>query len=58
MQLMKDGWRVLEVWECTLKGREKRPFQDILSDCADFIEGSDSFATIGRDQTVMTDDSV
>lgn len=41
-QLMKDGWRVLEVWECTLKGLEKRPVQDILADCAAFINGSDS----------------
>lgn len=57
VQLIKDNWRVLEIWECTLKGREGRPVQDILSDCVAFIQGSECFAAIGRDQTVIVEDS-
>lgn len=57
VQLIEDNWRVLEIWECTLKGRERRPVQDILSDCVAFIQGSESFAAIGRDQTVIVEDS-
>lgn len=55
--LIGDGWRVLEVWECTLKGRAKRPLPAILSECEAFLLGSLPFASIGRDQTVTVEAS-
>ena len=31
------GWRSGIVWECALKGRSRRPLEDILSECAGWI---------------------
>lgn len=35
--LAAAGWRVLVIWECALKGREKRPLDDILREAAAWI---------------------
>lgn len=44
--LIAQGWRVLTVWECALKGRGKRPLPEVLTACAEFIRGSASDAEI------------
>jgi DNA mismatch endonuclease (patch repair protein) len=51
-QLVDDGWRVADVWECTLKGRERRPLQDVLRECSAFLSGSTTTASVGPAQTV------
>lgn len=44
-----DGWRVLVVWECALKGKKRREFPDVLSDAEAFIrEKRKSFAEIAE----------
>lgn len=55
-QLSASGWRVLEVWECTLKGKERLPLEEVLVRCAAFLDGDSPFASIGRDQTVTVPD--
>jgi DNA mismatch endonuclease (patch repair protein) len=35
--LSQAGWRVLVIWECAIKGREKRPINDVLDEAADWI---------------------
>jgi DNA mismatch endonuclease, patch repair protein len=35
--LLSDGWRVLTVWECSLKGPSRLPLQDVLRGCVAFI---------------------
>jgi DNA mismatch endonuclease (patch repair protein) len=30
-QLKKDGWYILTIWECALKGKTRRPFEDVLA---------------------------
>jgi len=35
--LAAAGWRVLVIWECALKGREKLPLDDVLSESAAWI---------------------
>lgn len=50
--LLALGWRVLEVWECTLKGRNRLPEGEVLARCAAFLESGDGFASIGGDRTV------
>lgn len=52
-KLLTSGWRVLEVWECTLKGRERMPIAEVLERCATFIKGGEAFASIGIDRTVI-----
>lgn len=54
-QLMTLGWRVLEIWECMLKGRTRRPVDEVLDDCVRFLKSDISFASIGTDQTVTID---
>lgn len=56
-QLLDQGWRVLNVWECALKGREKMPLEEALTACATFVDGTDIRTSIGRDQTVTVDAS-
>lgn len=51
-QLLTRRWRVLEVWECTLKGKERMPAGEVLRKCATFIEGDEQFSCVGIDRTV------
>jgi DNA mismatch endonuclease (patch repair protein) len=37
--LRAGGWRVLTVWECSLKGPARQPVPDVLARCAGFIRG-------------------
>ena len=44
------GWRVLVVWECALRGPARRPVEDVLGRCRDFVEGHDeAFAEMAGD---------
>lgn len=36
--LSHSGWRVGKVWECALKGREKRPFEEVVETCARWLQ--------------------
>jgi DNA mismatch endonuclease (patch repair protein) len=40
--LNRAGWRVLTVWECSLKGPVRRPLGDVVDFCIAFV-GSDEF---------------
>jgi len=44
--LKRAGWRVLTVWECSLKGPGRRPLADIMNACVAFIKGNASEADI------------
>jgi DNA mismatch endonuclease (patch repair protein) len=35
--LAAAGWRVLVIWECALKGREKRALEDVLNEASAWI---------------------
>ncbi len=53
--LLQAGWRVLEIWECSLKGPQRQPVEDVISACASFLEGEAQFRSIGGDRTVASD---
>ena len=36
-RLVDSGWRVGEIWECALKGRDRLPMDDILADLSDWL---------------------
>ncbi len=55
-KLLEADWRVLDVWECSLRGRERLNLDDVLKRCADFLEGDMGHASVGVDQTVATDE--
>ena len=50
--LLDAGWRLAEVWECQLKGRERRPAGEVLEELADFLGSDRQRCVIGADQTV------
>lgn len=39
--LLSAGWRVLTVWECSLKGRRRKGAGEVVWICAKFLNGSD-----------------
>jgi DNA mismatch endonuclease (patch repair protein) len=44
--LSKNGWRILTVWECALKGKEKLDFDDMVSTIENWIKGNDESGEI------------
>jgi DNA mismatch endonuclease (patch repair protein) len=40
------GWRVLTVWECSLKGPSRLPLPKVIEKCAAFIRGSERDGTL------------
>jgi DNA mismatch endonuclease (patch repair protein) len=55
-ELREKGWRIGEVWECTLKGRHRAPLNDVIADLDSFLRGDETELVIGRDQRVTTSD--
>lgn len=51
-QLAEAGWRVADIWECTLKGREKLPQEEMLARCTRFLMGNELYVSIGAPSTV------
>ena len=50
--LLANGWRVMSVWECALKGRARRPLDEVLDEVANWLanggtEGSVAGGTDG-----------
>lgn len=39
-QLRRDGWRILVIWECALKGKEKLPLVDVLDQSLEWLQSS------------------
>lgn len=37
--LKTEGWRVITVWECALRGRARRPLDWVVEQCIRFIRG-------------------
>jgi len=44
--LLTDGWRVLTIWECALKGRERVPVDDVLDRAANWLANGPKQGTI------------
>lgn len=51
-RLLEMNWRVLDVWECTLRGKARWPLEDVLTGCIAFLEGDAVSASLGTDRTV------
>jgi DNA mismatch endonuclease, patch repair protein len=56
-QLAEAGWRVADIWECTLKGKEKLPQEEVLARCIRFLTGSEPYVSIGAPSTVPCPDA-
>lgn len=40
-QLLLAGWRILDVWECSLKGRARLGPEEVIERCCRFLNGTD-----------------
>ena len=40
-RLRDEGWRVAEIWECAIRGRDRLPFEAVIDECASWLTGSD-----------------
>lgn len=36
-KLLAEGWRVMTVWECALKGRTRLPLDEVIARCANWL---------------------
>lgn len=44
--LNMNGWRILTIWECALKGRSKYPVNDVIESAAKWLCGSSKYHEI------------
>lgn len=44
--LLADGWRVLTIWECALKGRGRLPVETVLDRAAEWLANGPARETI------------
>lgn len=56
-ELSQLGWRVLDVWECSLRGKNRIPVDEVIAACAAFLEGTGRSSSIGAGQTVTVEHS-
>lgn len=47
--LLKEGWRILTVWECAIKGRTRKPIENVINQCAAWlVQGKQCAEIIGQ----------
>ncbi|MGV2184049.1 very short patch repair endonuclease [Rhizobium rhizogenes] len=44
--LHKSGWRVMVVWECSLKGPARMPLAEVIDLCSTFVRGKVPYAEL------------
>lgn len=47
-RLLEDGWRVGVIWECAIRGRNRRPLDEVLDSCADWLASDAPTLEIGE----------
>jgi len=56
-KLFDKGWRILEIWECSLKGRTSRSLYEVISQVDEWLKGSPGFEEIrGFEEKTERDD--
>lgn len=45
-ELMQNGWRILIIWECALRGKNKLQDQECLDQIKNWIKGTEPYAEI------------
>jgi len=54
LQQLKDGgWRVLIIWECSVKGKQHLPVDEVIKTTAEWLQSNDGFTQVrGKDRGV------
>ncbi|WP_227340275.1 very short patch repair endonuclease [Sphingopyxis sp. P8] len=50
--LLKQGWRMAEVWECQIKGPRRTPVDGVLAELVDFLNSPTPFLSVGGSRTI------
>lgn len=45
--LLRDGWRVAVVWECSMRGKHRLSHEEIVARCAEWLLSEVTFLEIG-----------
>lgn len=45
-EILDQGWRILIIWECALKGKEKRTLDEVASISEEFLSGKETYREI------------
>ena len=45
-ELKAKDWRLLVVWECSIKGKSKLPLERVLTTCESFLKGEQNYHEI------------
>ena len=45
-ELRQAGWRVATMWECALRGRSRRPIDEVIRTMAEFLRSDADLATL------------
>lgn len=51
-QLAGDGWRIADVWECSLKGRLRLPVEQVMQELDTFLRSRQRYCSVGEKRTV------
>lgn len=53
-QLLRDRWRIGVIWECAMKGRARRPMDEVLDTCAAWLSSNARTLEISGDETGLS----
>ena len=51
-KLLDDGWKILVIWECALKGKRKRDFDSIIDLISSWLLTEETFYQIAGNMTI------
>jgi DNA mismatch endonuclease (patch repair protein) len=54
-ELLSSGWRVLEIWECALRGKEALAFAHVMERCTAWLESDMAYLEVRGAQPSDTD---
>lgn len=51
-KLVAEGWRICTIWECSLRGKNKLPLDNVLTLCTKWLESESVILEIGENNNV------
>ncbi|WP_074906646.1 very short patch repair endonuclease [Nitrosomonas communis] len=53
-KLRNSGWRVLIIWECAIKGRNRLPEEDLISEISSWIRNDSAYDEFPKAESCLT----
>lgn len=55
LKLIAAGWRVIEVWECSLRGKHRMELEQVIGAISDWLTSNNSYRSVHSLEPLMTD---